>query len=155
MSDREKRTIAESRIEVRAEGDSPPVIVGYAAVFGRRSENLGSDSFPFYEMIEPGAFRQVLKDDVRAVIDHSGGVADSGTNEERDAEDCRGRDWPSIRIRCAGHGRRSGHCDDHQARGHRFLVIRFHRRARWRRMGGPARWRSSADDQGRRHRPAL
>lgn len=70
---REKRVHSAS-FEVRADGESPKKIVGYAAIFNKRSQNFGSDDFPFFEIIEPGAFRNVLGDDVRAVIDHSGGL---------------------------------------------------------------------------------
>lgn len=73
-TDKEQRIFTASKIEVRSEEGKAPKVVGYAAVFNRRSENLGSESYPFFEIIEPGAFRQVLKDDVRAVIDHSGGL---------------------------------------------------------------------------------
>lgn len=53
--------------ELRAvDGDSPK-IVGYAAVFGERSDNLGD----FYEVIEPGAFADSIKtDDIRALWNH-------------------------------------------------------------------------------------
>jgi HK97 family phage prohead protease len=43
---------------------------GYAATYGNLSSNLGSDSFPFFEIVEPGAFDDVLKDDVRALFNH-------------------------------------------------------------------------------------
>jgi HK97 family phage prohead protease len=51
--------------EVRADGDGSE-IVGYAAVFDSESEDLGG----FVEVIEPGAFRDVLGDDVRALFNH-------------------------------------------------------------------------------------
>ena len=70
----EKRVLGAS-FEVRdAEGDTSPRITGYAAVFNKRSENFGWAEYPFFEVIKPGAFRNVLKDDVRAVIDHVGGL---------------------------------------------------------------------------------
>ena len=50
---------------IRATG-AMPVIVGHAAVFDKLSENLGG----FREQISQGAFDSVLKDDVRALIDH-------------------------------------------------------------------------------------
>lgn len=43
---------------------------GYAAVFNKRSENLGTPANPVFEFITPGAFDDVLKDDVRALFNH-------------------------------------------------------------------------------------
>lgn len=64
--DYEERTLS---VELRAvqEGDAPPAIVGYAAVTGSLSEDLGG----FREIIEPGFFRDVLNDDVRALWNHN------------------------------------------------------------------------------------
>ena len=79
MSDMEKRTFA---CELRAdtEGDTPK-INGYGAVFNSRSENLGG----FREVIMPGAFDDVLGDDVRALFNHDAnfvlGRSTSGTLE--------------------------------------------------------------------------
>lgn len=53
--------------EFRAEDGETPKIVGYGAVFGKRSENLGG----FVEVIEPGAFDAVLGNDVRALWNHN------------------------------------------------------------------------------------
>lgn len=51
---------------VRALGDdAAPRLQGYAAVFNKPSEDMG-----FIEIIEPGFFRNVLKDDVRALWNH-------------------------------------------------------------------------------------
>jgi HK97 family phage prohead protease len=52
-------------VEARSEGESP-IIRGHAAVFDRMSENLGG----FREKIDPGAFDDVLGDDVRALFNH-------------------------------------------------------------------------------------
>lgn len=52
------------KIEERKEGD--PEIVFYPAVFNRWSEDLGW----FREQISPGAFDEVLEDDVRALFNH-------------------------------------------------------------------------------------
>ncbi len=46
--------------------DGQPKIRGYAAMFNVMSEDLGD----FVEVIEPGAFSDVLNDDVRALSDH-------------------------------------------------------------------------------------
>lgn len=45
-------------------------IFGYAARFNSRSENLGTTDQPIFEIIKPGAFDSVLKDDVRALFNH-------------------------------------------------------------------------------------
>lgn len=52
-------------VERRAEGGAP-LIRGHAAVFNKLSENLGG----FREVISPGAFDDVLGDDVRALFNH-------------------------------------------------------------------------------------
>jgi hypothetical protein len=69
----EHRTIlSDSRItraDEPAEG-SIGTIEGYAALFNVRSELLGGF---FFEEILPGAFDDVLEDDVRALIDHESG----------------------------------------------------------------------------------
>lgn len=56
---------SELKIEVREENDSAKII-GHAAVFNSLSENLGG----FREKINPGAFDEVLTDDVRALFNH-------------------------------------------------------------------------------------
>ena len=53
------------KIEQRAEGEKP-VIRGHAAVFNKLSEKLGW----FREIILPGAFDNVLDNDVRALFNH-------------------------------------------------------------------------------------
>ncbi len=55
----------EIKIEKREDGEEPR-IVGYAAKFNTRSNNLGG----FVEVIAPGAFDDVLDDDVRALFNH-------------------------------------------------------------------------------------
>lgn len=75
----ERRFLKECEIRVLdSEGDSssPGTLTGYAAVFGSLSENLGG----FYERIVKGAFAESLKraDDVRAFIEHQGGLSTIG-----------------------------------------------------------------------------
>jgi uncharacterized protein len=55
----------DSEIRSAAQADSPQ-IDGIAAVYNKWSEDLGG----FREMIEPGFFENVLKDDVRAFWNH-------------------------------------------------------------------------------------
>lgn len=70
MTDFERRFFESGKIEIRkAEGSdkpSPTTLRGYAAKFDVLSENLGG----FREQIAPGAFADVLKDDVRALFNH-------------------------------------------------------------------------------------
>ncbi|WP_129543854.1 HK97 family phage prohead protease [Serratia sp. 1D1416] len=65
MSDRETRCYTG---EVRAEPheDQPTRIVGYGSVFNTRSEPL----WGFREIIKPGAFDDVLNDDIRGLFNH-------------------------------------------------------------------------------------
>ena len=75
IGSRETRKLT-SPIEIRMDdpGDDAvaPVktIRGYAAKFNTESENLGSSEYQFYETIAPGAFDDVLGDDVRALFNH-------------------------------------------------------------------------------------
>ncbi|MGH3848557.1 MAG: HK97 family phage prohead protease [Pseudonocardiaceae bacterium] len=65
MKHREVRAL--SHLAVRAAGDTPPTITGYAAVF-----NQSADIGWFHEMFLPGAFARALREsqDVRALVDH-------------------------------------------------------------------------------------
>lgn len=65
MSERETRCYSG---EVRAEqlADQPSHIIGYGSVFNSRSEPL----WGFREIIKPGAFDDVLTDDVRGLFNH-------------------------------------------------------------------------------------
>jgi len=45
-------------------------VFGYAAKYNLESENLGNDEYQFREIIMPGAFDDVLNDDVRALVNH-------------------------------------------------------------------------------------
>ena len=53
-------------VEVRANEDGSNTIVGLAAVFDKRSENLGG----FREIIAPGAFDETDMSDVRGLFNH-------------------------------------------------------------------------------------
>lgn len=59
-------------VELRAddEAEGKRKVRGYAAVFGKRSSNLGYGDHQLFEIIEKGAFDDVLKDDVRALFNH-------------------------------------------------------------------------------------
>lgn len=72
----------QSRIyTMRFDMDGENDVVGYAAVFDKWSRDLGG----FKEIIKPGAFRDVLQDDVVALFNHRAdnvlGRASSGTVE--------------------------------------------------------------------------
>ncbi len=68
-TERRYHSTAIDPVEIRSEGegdDAGKIISGYAAVFNSRSSNLGG----FVEVIEPGAFDDVLDDDVRGLFNH-------------------------------------------------------------------------------------
>lgn len=87
MSDIERRGIV--GIEVRQDG-ARPRLVGYAAMFGVRSLDLGG----FVETIKAGAFARSLKTgtDIRAFVDHDSGliIGRRSANTLIIAEDSRG-----------------------------------------------------------------
>lgn len=57
------------KVEIRSEGESPPRLVGYAAVFNELSEPIWGC---FREKIRPGAFaKSIGKDDIRALWNHN------------------------------------------------------------------------------------
>lgn len=63
----------QSAVELRAASSAEAesrTVFGYAAKFNTRSENLGGTDWQFYETIAPGAFDDVLLDDVRALFNH-------------------------------------------------------------------------------------
>lgn len=66
MADEIERRNFDVEIRAAAEGE-PPRIDGTAAVYNKLSEDLGG----FREIIEPGFFDDVLKDDVRALFNHN------------------------------------------------------------------------------------
>lgn len=63
----ERRTVT-TGLEIRQEADKPPRIVGHAAVF-----NQVADLGFFKEQVAPGAFKDTLTDDVRALVNHDPG----------------------------------------------------------------------------------
>lgn len=68
MSETEKRAIAcEVRAEETEDGQQVARIIGHGAVFNKRSEVIAG---MFKEVILPGAFDDVLNDDVRALFNH-------------------------------------------------------------------------------------
>ncbi len=71
IGQREMRRLS-SPIELRAkeEGADGRIVFGYAAKFNQRSQNLGTADYQFYEILLPGAFDDVLMDDVRALFNH-------------------------------------------------------------------------------------
>lgn len=72
FTNRESRYLPQS-VELRMEEDGNEVkkkVRGYAAKFNVDSENLGSEDHQFIERIAPGAFDEVLNDDVRALFNH-------------------------------------------------------------------------------------
>ncbi|HLS33618.1 MAG TPA: HK97 family phage prohead protease [Brevibacterium sp.] len=65
---RELRYLPAAELRVQAEGEGPDRLVGYAALFGRRSELLYGS---FVEVIAPGAFAGALEGaDVRCLWNH-------------------------------------------------------------------------------------
>lgn len=67
-----ERRFTSGAVELRAAPDAPEkrTVRGYAAMFGKRSANLGTENYQFFEIIERGAFDGVLQDDVRALFNH-------------------------------------------------------------------------------------
>jgi uncharacterized protein len=64
--EQERRFTVATELEVRARGDAR-TLTGYAAVFGRYSQDLGG----FVERIMPGAFTKTIAEgDVRALVNH-------------------------------------------------------------------------------------
>jgi uncharacterized protein len=62
----EQRTVPIMGLEVRAEGDAAPTILGHAALFNSKSVFL----YGFRETIAPGAFTGSLGGDIRALWQH-------------------------------------------------------------------------------------
>lgn len=65
-SQQSERRYTTGLVELRSGSGAGPKVHGYAAVFNRRSQDLGG----FVEVIMPGAFDGVLMDDVRALFNH-------------------------------------------------------------------------------------
>ena len=80
-SENEERRCLMAGLQLRAAmgGKGPGTVVGYAAVVGKFSQDLGG----FYEQIAPDAFNAVLSQDVRALVNHDAnkliGRSKSGT----------------------------------------------------------------------------
>lgn len=73
LPERETRFLT-GQLEIRAaaadDSAAKPRVRGYAAKFNVESENLGTADYQFRETIAPGAFDDVLQDDVRALFNH-------------------------------------------------------------------------------------
>ena len=71
LHERESRFLS-GKIELRAaaETEGPKKIFGYAATFGNESSVLESRQGKFVEIIDAGAFDDVLNDDIRALFNH-------------------------------------------------------------------------------------
>ena len=65
-NDVEKRNFTLDNIEIRNDENGKNRVVGYGSVFNKLSEDLGG----FREMIMPGAFDDVLDNDVRLLFNH-------------------------------------------------------------------------------------
>jgi uncharacterized protein len=66
-----ERRFTAGRVEKRAAVDGKRAgFGGYAAVFASKSENFGSEDYPYFEIIEAGFFDNVLNDDIRCLINH-------------------------------------------------------------------------------------
>ena len=67
MNDIERRFFAAGTCRIERRADNKVRLIGYAAVFNERSENLGG----FREVVAPGAFAEAIeKDDVRGLFNH-------------------------------------------------------------------------------------
>lgn len=68
MKDRREYYAGFAGLEMREENGKKPRLIGYAAVFNSRSQDLGG----FVELVRPGAFRRSLASDqdVLALVEH-------------------------------------------------------------------------------------
>lgn len=92
-----ERRFTPGLVEIRAAaGEGKPTrIGGYAAKFGKRSENMGWGDIEYYEVIEPGFFDSVLGDDVRALFNHDANliIARTASKTCRISQDSNGLDY--------------------------------------------------------------
>jgi len=70
-----ERRYTSGSVQLRAKDDEEDkdksrVVRGYAAKYKTKSDNLGTRDYEFFEVIEPGAFDDVLNEDVRALFNH-------------------------------------------------------------------------------------
>lgn len=68
---RERRRVPVGKVEIRDAADGSYTFEGHAAVFDELSEDLGFGFGEFREVIKRGAFKNVLKDDVRFLFNHN------------------------------------------------------------------------------------
>lgn len=81
MNTNHERRILNAKVELRAAADGKPaLVVGYAAVYGSRSNTLRSSRGDFVEVIEPGFFEPALNDDVRALFNHDANLVLARSN---------------------------------------------------------------------------
>ncbi len=78
MSELETRFFKTEVRAMPAEGEATPQIIGLAAVFDKRSENLGG----FFEIIKPGAFDGIMDQDIRAFFNHDPNVVLGRTHSD-------------------------------------------------------------------------
>jgi HK97 family phage prohead protease len=65
-----ERRFTSGKVELRTAEGGASQVIGYAAVFNSPSNTLRSNRGPFVEILEPGAFENVMNDDVRALFNH-------------------------------------------------------------------------------------
>lgn len=72
IPERERRAVA-GRLEIRSDGDGPPVLEGYATIYDHRYDVGGEPPYGFTEVIARGAAaKSVGEADVRLLVNHDG-----------------------------------------------------------------------------------